>query len=148
MKVVVGGIVEKDGKVLLVQELKERCYGKWNIPAGGLEINESLVEGAIREIKEETGCDVEITGLLSLVNDVAEDRIFIAVVFATKLINEKIQYNKNEILDVKWFDIDDVINNMDEKLRNVHFVKHGLQNLKEGKIASLDFIKDIRNENK
>ena len=68
MKVVVGGIVEKDGKVLLVQEAKERCYGKWNIPAGGLEINESLVEGAIREIKEETGCDVEITGLLSLVN--------------------------------------------------------------------------------
>lgn len=148
MKVVVGGIVEKDGKVLLVQEAKERCYGKWNIPAGGLKINESLAEGAIREIKEETGCDVEITGLLSLVNDVAENRVFIAVVFATKLINENIQYNKNEILDAKWFDIDDVINNMDEKLRNVHFVKHGLQNLKEGKIASLDFIKDIRNENK
>ena len=146
MKVVVGGIVEKDGKVLLVQEAKERCYGKWNIPAGGLEINESLIEGAKREIKEETGCDVEITGLLSLVNDVSENRIFIAFVFATKLINENIQYNKNEILDVKWIDIDEVINNMDEELRNVHFIKHGLKNLKQGKITSLDFIKDIRNK--
>ena len=41
MKIIVGGIVEKDGKVLLVQEAKEKCYGKWNISAGRLELNES-----------------------------------------------------------------------------------------------------------
>ena len=59
MKIIVGGIIEKDGKVLLVQEKQEECYGKWNIPAGHLDCNESLIEGAIREIKEETGIDIK-----------------------------------------------------------------------------------------
>ena len=34
MKIIVGGIIEKDGKVLMVQEKKKMCYGKWNLPAG------------------------------------------------------------------------------------------------------------------
>ena len=55
MKVIVGGIIEKEGKYLLVQEAKKKCYEKWNFPAGHLDFNESLEQGAIREIKEETG---------------------------------------------------------------------------------------------
>ena len=31
MKVIVGGVLEKDGKYLLVQEAQEKCYKKWNI---------------------------------------------------------------------------------------------------------------------
>ena len=58
MSVIVGGIIEKDGKILLVQEKKKSCYGKWNIPAGHLEPNESIMHGAIREIKEETGMEI------------------------------------------------------------------------------------------
>ena len=42
MKVIVGGIIEKDGKYLLIQEAKKMCYGKWNFPAGHLDFNESL----------------------------------------------------------------------------------------------------------
>ena len=52
MNIVVGGIIEKDGKYLLIQEAKKMCYGKWNFPAGRLEFKESLKQGAIREIKE------------------------------------------------------------------------------------------------
>ena len=54
MNVVVGAIIEKDGKYLLVQEAKKRCYEQWNFPAGRLEVNESLEQAAIREVKEET----------------------------------------------------------------------------------------------
>ena len=63
MKVIVGGIIEKDGKYLLVQEAQEKAYKKWNFPAGHLDFNESLKQGAIREINEETGCDVELDQL-------------------------------------------------------------------------------------
>ena len=52
IKVVTGGILEKDGKFLLVQENQKICKGKWNVPAGGLDENESLMEGAKREIYE------------------------------------------------------------------------------------------------
>lgn len=102
MVVVVGGVVEKDGKYLLVQEAKEKCYKKWNIPAGHLEKNELLIDGAKREIKEETGCDVEINEICAIENKNFEGDIFIGVVFKTKLLKDDIKYDTNEILDVKW----------------------------------------------
>ena len=143
MKIVVGGIVEKNGKVLLVQEAKEKCYGKWNISAGGLEPNESITEGAIREVKEETGCDVELTGIVSVDYGVIEDKVFMAIIFSTKLLNEDIKFNKNEILDVKWHDIDEVISEMDDKLRDSKFIKHSLLNLKNGNIGTLNIINEF-----
>ena len=44
MKVIVGGIIEKNGKYLLVQEAKKKCYKKWNFPAGHLDFNERNCE--------------------------------------------------------------------------------------------------------
>lgn len=58
MNVIVGGIIEKDGKYLLVQEAKSKCYKKWNFPAGHLDFNESIEQGAIREIKEELNINI------------------------------------------------------------------------------------------
>lgn len=143
MKIVVGGIVERNGKVLLVQEAKEKCYGKWNISAGGLEPNESITEGAIREVKEETGCDVELTGIVSIDYGVIEDKTFMAIIFSTKLLNEDIKFNKDEILDVKWHDIDEVISGIDDNLRNSKFIKHSLLNLKNGNIGTLNIINEF-----
>lgn len=143
MKIVVGGIVEKNGKVLLVQEAKEKCYGKWNISAGGLEPNESITEGAIREVKEETGCDVELTGIVSIDYGVIENKTFMAIIFSTKLLKEDIKFNKNEILDVQWHDIDEIISGMDDKLRNSKFIKHSLLNLKNGNIGTLNIINEL-----
>jgi len=114
MAVIVGGIVEKSGKYLLVQEAKEKCYGKWNLPAGRLEHNESVVDAARREIMEETGCNVEITGICHIINKVLNDDIFISFIFKTKLIKENIKFNKNEILSVKWFTYDEILSMKDE----------------------------------
>ena len=143
MKIIVGGIVEKEGKVLLVQEAKESCKDKWNISTGSLELGESITQGALREIKEETGCDVELTGILSIVNVVKEDDIFIAIIFSTKLLKEEIKYNPREILDAKWFDIDEIIENMKNELRAPELIKPALVNLKNGKISSLYVISEF-----
>lgn len=143
MKVIVGGVIEKDGKVLLAQEKQEICYGKWNLPAGHLDPNESIMQGAIREIKEETGCDVELTGIATIANRILEDDIFIEIIFATKLLNESIKIDPEEILDVKWWDIEDVLNNMDDKLRNLNFIKQPIKNIKENKIGTLDIVNII-----
>lgn len=143
MKVIVGGIIEKEGKYLLVQEAKKKCYKKWNFPAGHLDFNESLEQGAIREIKEETGCDVELNGICYMNNRISEDDIFIMIVFNAKLIREEIKYDKEEILDVKWFDYDEIVNNMDEQLRG-NYVKKAVCNQKNSLIATMDIIEAIR----
>ncbi|MFY0627519.1 MAG: NUDIX domain-containing protein [Reichenbachiella sp.] len=52
-----GGIVEKDGKILMILR-----NDLWDIPKGKLEIGEKKKEGAIREVEEETGAKVKITG--------------------------------------------------------------------------------------
>lgn len=139
MKVIVGGIIEKDGKYLLVQEAKEKCYKKWNVPAGHLDCGEGLIDAAKREIKEETGCDVELTGVSYLMNKIYEDDLFVMIIFTTKLINENIEYDINEILDVKWFEYDDIMNNMNDKLRGI-YIKRAIENYKKGVIAPIDIV--------
>ena len=46
--------------------------GKWNILAGHLDPNENIFDGAKREVFEETGCKVELTGILQIGNKVLE----------------------------------------------------------------------------
>lgn len=139
MKVIVGGVIEKDGKYLLVQEAKKHCYEKWNFPAGHLDFNESLKQGALREIKEETGCDVELNGVCYIGNRILEDDLFVMIVFNGKLINENIVYDRDEILDVKWIDYEEIMNNMDENLRG-SYVKKAVYNSKNNIISPLEIV--------
>ena len=56
-----GAIIEKDGKILLVKRKFPPRVGDWCFPAGFMEYEESPVECCIREIKEETGLDINIS---------------------------------------------------------------------------------------
>jgi 8-oxo-dGTP diphosphatase len=64
----VGAVIEDDsGRILLVKHKPERggyWRGKWICPGGKLELGETLEEGARREVKEETGLDIDIMKLL------------------------------------------------------------------------------------
>ncbi len=139
MKVIVGGIIEKDGKYLLVQEAQEKCYKKWNFPAGHLDFSESLEQGAVREIKEETGCNVELDGVCYIANKVLENDLFVMVVFNAKLVKEIIEFDKDEILDVKWFDYDEIVNKMNNQLRG-DYVRTAVINQKKKLVAPKEIV--------
>ena len=72
-----------------------------------------------------------------------EDDIFVCIIFTTKLINENIIINPEEILDVKWWNVDDVINNMDKDLRDLNFIKQPIKNIKENKTGIIDILNTI-----
>ena len=54
----VGGVVIRDGKVLLIQRGKEPLKGRWVIPGGTVELGETLEQAVEREVQEETGIHV------------------------------------------------------------------------------------------
>ena len=57
-----------DEQVLLCKRNIEPRYGKWTLPAGFMELNETTAEGAARETDEEAGAQIEMQGLFSLLN--------------------------------------------------------------------------------
>lgn len=141
--IIVGGIIEKEGKYLLVQEAQEKCFGKWNIPAGHLDSNETIFEGAKREMFEETGCKVELTGVLQIANKVSLSDTWISVIFATKLIEENIHYDKSEILDVKWFSYEEILA-IKENLRSAEWIIDAIEALRDNKIFDMSRVKLIK----
>lgn len=140
MEIIVGGIIEKDNKILMVKEAKKKCYGKWNVPAGHLEEGETIFDGAIREVFEETGCKVKLKNMLPIMCGELENKTFIIMTFTAELLEEKISFNKEEILDVKWISKEELENMNSEDLRDERLIKRTLGMLKENRIYPLDTI--------
>jgi ADP-ribose pyrophosphatase YjhB (NUDIX family) len=66
--IVVGTLPIWEGKVLLCKRNIEPRFGKWTLPAGFLEVGETLAEGAARETEEEAGAQFELEELFSIMN--------------------------------------------------------------------------------
>lgn len=64
--IVCGILFNDDGEVLMMQEAKKSCYGLWYLPAGRMELNETIEEAVQREVLEETGIEFQPTSLLSV----------------------------------------------------------------------------------
>ena len=143
MPIIVGGVLEKDGKYLLVQEAQEKCYGKWNLPAGHLDPNETIIEAAKREIKEESGLDVELTGVCQIGNRKLEDGIFVSVIFSTKVLSDDIKFGSNEILDARWFTYEE-LSSMKAQLRSEDLILGAINNVRNGLMASIDIVKILK----
>ncbi|MEU1022975.1 NUDIX domain-containing protein [Streptomyces sp. NPDC005904] len=59
-------VTDEDGRILLQ---RRRDNDLWALPGGGMDMTDSLPGAAVREVKEETGLDVEITGLVGTYTD-------------------------------------------------------------------------------
>lgn len=65
-KVSTAVLAEMEGQVLLIRRRMEPAQGSWCLPGGFIEMDETPIEAAIRECREETGLEVEITGLVDV----------------------------------------------------------------------------------
>ena len=69
----VGVVVWRGDDVLLIERGKGPVSGNWSLPGGKQELGETVEEAAHREIREETGIEIEIVDLLDVVNLVRRD---------------------------------------------------------------------------
>ncbi len=69
----VGALIFERERILLAERGKEPLKGYWSLPGGVLEVGETLREGIRREVKEETGLEVEPLGVLEIFERIMRD---------------------------------------------------------------------------
>ncbi|HSE29790.1 MAG TPA: NUDIX domain-containing protein [Candidatus Saccharimonadales bacterium] len=100
-------LIIKDDKFLLVQESKPGREGLYNIPGGHVDAHETLFEAAVREAKEETGYDVELTGVIGIYQSILPELNVSGPVFTAKIIGGEAT-SSAEHPDVKWVSADEL----------------------------------------
>ncbi len=96
----------QNGKILLT---KREDFEVWCLPGGGVEDGESLAEAAIREAKEETGLDVELTrlvGVYSRIGGMWNDMH--AILFAAEPVGGVLKMQLGETIEVAYFPFDEI----------------------------------------
>lgn len=69
----VGAIIMNRNKMLIVKRTNEPAKGLWSVPGGVVELGEQLHEALKREVKEETGLEVDIERLVAAVDNIVFD---------------------------------------------------------------------------
>jgi len=112
-----GVILIKRGKILLGKRHPDpnkadsafRSAGEWCLPGGKLEWGESFEEGAIREVKEETGIEISDPKVISVHNFLNEHAHFMTVgLLVRKWKGEAKVTEPDEITEWNWFSLKDL----------------------------------------
>ena len=111
-------VVVDEGKVLLVRraQLESPWYGAWCAPGGFCEVGEHPILTVEREVREETGLRVEVTGYIGVwVDEYADEPglsdaevINVAYHHAVPTADEVGPVGATEVSDVRWFGWDDM----------------------------------------
>jgi ADP-ribose pyrophosphatase YjhB (NUDIX family) len=85
-------LIEKGGAVLLGRRKGGYGAGKWGLPQGYVEHDEDFLAAAIREVKEETGLDVEIRAIINVVSNLlSPDLQTLAIVLRASVVGGELR---------------------------------------------------------
>lgn len=93
---VAGVVIDDQGRALLTQR---RDNGHWEAPGGVLELGEDIVSGLIREVKEETGLQIEPLSLSGVYKNMT--RGIVALVFRCKVVSGQLE-ETDEARAFRW----------------------------------------------
>jgi 8-oxo-dGTP diphosphatase len=111
----VGALIICKGKILLEKRLNEPGKGKWSIPGGVVELGENTEQTVIREVKEETGLEVEKPELIDVIGQVSldeNDKVkyhFIIIDYLVKLKGGTLKA-ASDAAELRWVGLDEIEN--------------------------------------
>lgn len=112
MKIRITAVVLRNDNILLVEQNVDNARG-WSLPGGGLDEGETLEEGIIRELIEETGVTVKLKELLYVCDYIREDRHVVHIIFLAEAPNDNIGetmpgLDENPIKSIAYVPIDEI----------------------------------------
>ncbi len=104
----VTGAVVRDGKVLFVQRNYEPGKGTWTLPGGFAEHTETLDEAVQRELREETGVEVAVQGVVGVRTRYTDKHGAVLVIFRCALLAGEPTADEHEISAAAFFDAEQI----------------------------------------
>lgn len=106
-------IRDDTGRVLLVHQIDRQ---QWGTVGGAVEPGESPAEAAVREAREETGLDVELTGLVAALGGPGfemtypngDECAYISIVFDARVVGGELAADGVEVSECAWFTADEL----------------------------------------
>ena len=135
-------LAEHDGRTAMVREGKPGSHGKWNLPGRHLELGEGLVAGAARELREETGLETRLTGLLGVYTRLGEHH-FLNFVFTARADSSSLQSPADDLLGSKWFSVLDLLALPDEQVLNPRTLRRILKDYQTRDPYGIDCIGEL-----
>jgi 8-oxo-dGTP diphosphatase len=108
----VGAVVLHGGRVLLVRRANPPRAGEWSLPGGLQHLGETVAQAAFREVKEETGIDIRVLGVVDVVDLIEYDDAGAEVSYHFTLVELLAIWQQGEVTagedaaDAAWVELD------------------------------------------
>jgi ADP-ribose pyrophosphatase YjhB (NUDIX family) len=106
-QIAVGAIVVRDDALLMVRRAHDPGRGLWSIPGGRLEHGEYIADALAREVKEETGVDVEVGEMVGIL-EVVGDPHYVILDFSATSTGDASPVAAGDADEVRWVPLDQV----------------------------------------
>jgi len=138
----VSGLVKSsEGHWLVVKKRYGGLKGQWSLPAGFVEMGETADEAVIREVKEETGIDCTVKGLIGLRTGVIKEEISDnMILFLLEPIEEgTVIHQEHELYDARFMSPEELLLEKDASIllhylitQNASLIKPGIDGINPG----------------
>ena len=105
----VGAVVVRDGALLMVRRGREPGKDLWSIPGGRLEHGEYIVDGIKREVREETGLEVEVGELLGIL-ELPGERHLVILDHRAAVTGDASPVAGDDAAEVRWVPLGEIEN--------------------------------------
>jgi 8-oxo-dGTP diphosphatase len=107
-----GAVIVRDGRILMVRRSIDPGKGDWCIPAGFMEWTEHPQQTAVREIKEETGLDIRISGIFDIFMGMDDPRTHaVLILYTADIVGGELKAG-DDATEVRYFSFEEIPNNI------------------------------------
>jgi 8-oxo-dGTP diphosphatase len=107
-----GVVCLRGDQVLLIRRGTPPRQGEWSLPGGRIEPGERASEAALRELREETGVEAELTGLLDVIDGLFPPQHFVLIDYAARWLSGEPRAD-DDAAEARWFQADEAVEIVD-----------------------------------